>query len=166
MPISITSAYWWGHQPPAVARVPRAVPLFPLSYLYSGGRECDFNEAREVLHPPPVRLSLEHLVLLDHRVEVLDSRADELHPLIPDLLTQRKLPPPCLLCRSRKGRACREMAIPDIELVGQLRVQVARVLEDVRVVCVDSEEVTSSENQIASKRDASDAAGVLGAILM
>ena len=141
--------------------------------------ECDFNEAREVLHPPPVRLSLEHLVLLDHRVEVLDSRADELHPLIPDLLTQRKLPlsigifllspstepPPCLLCRSRKGRACREMAIPDIELVGQLRVQVARVLEDVRVVCVDSEEVTS-ENQIASKRDASDAAGVLGAILM
>tara|TARA_B100000989_G_C19232362_1_gene340455 strand:- start:101 stop:274 length:174 start_codon:yes stop_codon:yes gene_type:complete len=57
------------------------------------------------------------------------------------------------------------MAIPDIELVGQLRVQVARVLEDVRVVCVDSEEVTS-ENQIASKRDASDAAGVLGAILM
>ena len=41
----------------------------------------------------------------------------------------------------------------------------ARVLEDVRVVCVDSEEVTS-ENQIASKRDASDAAGVLGAILM
>ena len=100
--------------------------------------ECDFNEAREVLHPPPVRLSLEHLVLLDHRVEVLDSRADELHPLIPDLLTQRKLPPPCLLCRSRKGRACREMAIPDIELVGQLRVQVTRVLEDVRVVCVDS----------------------------
>ena len=53
--------------PPAVARVPRAVPLFPLSYLYSGGMECDFNEAREVLHPPPVRLSLEHLVLLDHR---------------------------------------------------------------------------------------------------
>ena len=47
------------------------------------------------------------------------------------------------------------MAIPDIELVGQLRVQVARVLEDVRVVCVDSEEVTS-ENQIASKRDASE----------
>ena len=38
--------------PPAVARVPRAVPLFPLSYLYSGGVECDFNEA-EVLHPPP-----------------------------------------------------------------------------------------------------------------
>jgi len=35
--------------PPAVARVPRAVPLFPLSYLYSGGMECDFNEAREVL---------------------------------------------------------------------------------------------------------------------
>ena len=59
--------------PPAVARVSRAVPLFPLSYLYSGGMECDFNEAREVLHPPPVRLSLEHLVLLDHRVEVLDS---------------------------------------------------------------------------------------------
>ena len=53
--------------PPAVARVPRAVPLFPLSYLYSGGMECDFNEAREVLHPPPVRLSLEHLVQLDPR---------------------------------------------------------------------------------------------------
>ena len=155
--------------PPAVARVPRAVPLFPLSYLYSGGMECDFNEAREVLHPPPVRLSLEHLVLLDHRVEVLDSRADELHPLIPDLLTQRKLPPPCLLCRSRKGRACREMAIPDIELVGQLRVQVARVLEDVRVVCVDSEEVTSENHRPtadASSEPAGRAAGVLGAILM
>ena len=153
--------------PPAVARVPRAVPLFPLSYLYSGGMERDFNEAREVLHPPPVRLSLEHLVLLDHRVEVLDSRADELHPLIPDLLTQRKLPPPCLLCRSRKGRACREMAIPDIELVGQLRVQVARVLEDVRVVCVDSEEVTSENHRPtadASSEPAGRAAGVLGAI--
>ena len=60
---------------------------------------------------------------------------------------------------------------PDIERVGQLRVQVARVLEDVRVVCGDSEEVTS-ENQIASKRDASEdqearkgvMPGVLGAI--
>ena len=47
----------------------------------------------------------------------------------------------------------------------------ARVLEDTRVVCVDSEEVTS-ENQIASKRDASEdqearkvvMPGVLGAI--
>ena len=31
-------------------------------------------------------------------------------------------------------------SLPDIELVGQLRVQVARVLEDVRVVCVDSDD--------------------------
>ena len=77
-----------------------AVPVAPCprAELSSGAIEGNVDEHLQVSHPAPVWLSLEHAVILDHCIEVLDTTTDELEPFIPGLLLGGKDSPGGRLC--------------------------------------------------------------------
>ena len=92
----------------------------------------DFDKHAQVAHIPAVRLTFEHPVVLDDRVDVLDARADQLNPLIPRCLQRRKHVAISRLDQGEERRTRREMAIADVQLPRQLRVLEIGVLVDVR----------------------------------
>ena len=94
----------------------------------------DFDKHAQVAHIPAVRLTFEHPVVLDDRVDVLDARADQLNPIIPRCLQRRKHVAISRLDPSEERRSRREMAIADVQLPRQLRVLEIGVLVDVRFV--------------------------------
>ena len=94
----------------------------------------DFDKHAQVAHIPAVRLTFEHPVVLDDRVDVLDARADQLNPLIPRCLQRRKHVAISRLDQSEERQSRREMAIADVQLPRQLRVLEIGVLVDVRFV--------------------------------
>ena len=51
--------------------------------LRGGAMSRNLHEHLEVSDPAPIRLALEHPVVLDHGAEVLHARAHELQPLVP-----------------------------------------------------------------------------------
>lgn len=120
-----------------------AVPVASGTRADFGSRamQGDAHKQLQVADPPPVGLAFEHAVILQDRVEVLHAAPDKLDPLVPGHLQGGEDP----TARGRDGGeeapARREVAVPDVELPWPLRMKVARLLVDVRVVRSGAREI-------------------------
>ena len=140
-------------RPPPVARVPRPPVPLPPAPEFDGCRVQGYlGEDRQLTHPPAERFPSEHAVILDDGVQVLHAGACQLQPLVPNLLVNEEMSPPGLLRRRIERRTSRKMPIAEVALEVVLRVQVARVHIQVRVVRIHTKE-QAPEDEFPSEGD-------------
>ena len=71
---------------PVTERLIPIAPFFPtIAQLNCGCMKCNFYEHCQLPNPASKLFAREHTVVLDDLIEMLDTRADELKPVIPNM---------------------------------------------------------------------------------
>ena len=135
------------------ARVAITVTLCPCPDLRGCAMQGNAHKNLEIPDPPAVRLAFEHAVVLHDRVEVLHTAPNELDPFVPGNFLGGESPTPRGRDGGEEAPARREVTIADVELLWPLRMKVARLFVDVRIVCRGARQVRR-KNELPREGDA------------